>query len=59
MSWRQLQTIAETNRQILAEELREPPVYCPNDSTTLDITEAGVYHCPFDGWIWDGRPFPK
>lgn len=59
MAWRQLQTIAETNRRILVEELREPPVYCPNDSTTLDITAEGVCHCPFDGWVWDGRPFPK
>lgn len=59
MAWRQLQTIAQNNRAILREELAESPTVCPNDSTNLDIRFDGVRHCPFDGWVWDGRPFPK
>lgn len=32
------------------------PVACPNDGEPLREDKNGNLRCPFDGWIWDGRP---
>lgn len=52
MSWDQYLSIVEENRRAHREAVNTPPRFCPNDGTKLTKTR-GVYHCPFDGWIWD------
>lgn len=32
------------------------PLACPNDGEPLKAGPDGELRCPFDGWMWDGRP---
>jgi len=32
----------------------DEPIECPNDGTILLKNSAGVLHCSFDGWTWNG-----
>lgn len=55
-SWDQLgsifaQAIAEREADDAAD-----PVACPNDGEPLRADTSGNLRCPFDGWVWDGRP---
>lgn len=56
MGWEQLKTILQENRQIKAQEQREPPVACPIDGSLLDIRPDGVRNCPAGNFRWDGGP---
>ncbi len=32
----------------------ETPTECPNDGTILVRNSAGILHCKFDGFVWNG-----
>lgn len=60
MSWEQLRTATELNREYRREELSRPPLSCPNDGTPLipGPGEAQLF-CRHDGYQWprdDARP---
>jgi len=56
MSWEQVKAIQQENRQVIWEEMREPPVACPIDGTLLVIHANGVRVCPMGNYRWDGGP---
>lgn len=57
MSWEQLQAIRDSAQKSAEANAVRTPTNCPNDGTRLDRNRAGVLHCPFDGWMWDGHTF--
>ena len=62
MSWQQLASILHADAELRREELRRPPLACPNDGTPLQPAPAsaeGSLYCPHDGWQYprdDHRP---
>ena len=45
MSWAQLQSIRQEQRQTAQDERTAPLVDCPNCGTPLDVRD-GLYNCP-------------
>jgi hypothetical protein len=54
MSWDQLKTIIDTNREIREQEANEPPTACPIDGSPLEIRSDGVRNCPMGNFRWSG-----
>lgn len=55
MSWEQLISIAQEQRQYQREEEEEArkPTACPNDGEPLTEGPNGEFHCRFDGWPYN------
>lgn len=56
MAWEELLNELRADRLERQVDDAAPPVACPNDGEPLGSNEAGVLHCPSDGWVWDGQP---
>jgi len=62
VSWEQLRSIAEANRQYRQEEFSQPPKSCPNDGTPLEASPPGAsssLFCPMGDYRYpddDHRP---
>lgn len=56
MSWEQLGAIFESAVAEREADDAAPPLACPNDGTPLGTGPDGELFCPFDAWVWDGRP---
>lgn len=54
MSWEQLRSIAEAQREYAAFWAAQPPRACPNDGTPLVASARGdeELRCPHDGWSY-------
>ncbi len=55
MSWEQLWTTIQLNREEARRFATEPPVTCPHDGTLLDVMPNGNRHCPFGNYFWNGQ----
>ena len=53
MSWNQLLSILESSVDDIEEQLREPPIACPEDGEPLRAAR-GVLHCRYCGFTHDG-----
>jgi hypothetical protein len=53
--WYGLLSILTEARDIAREEEAAAPVACPNDGEPLQAGPRGELHCPFDGYVYDGR----
>lgn len=59
MSWYQLLTIRQQQRDDVNEWLDSEPQACPKCGTPLRTDPEGNLRCGFDGWTWDGTPEGK
>ena len=57
MSWEQLRSIVQQNRQEQAFWAAQPPRACPNDGTPLETGPDGSLHCRMGDYSWpqDGK----
>jgi hypothetical protein len=52
VSWEQLRSIAEQDRQEREFYAGQPPRACPNDGTPLETGPNGELFCRHDGFSW-------
>jgi hypothetical protein len=55
-SWYQLGAIFESAVTEREDDDATPPISCPHDGEPLREDPSGALRCPFDAWVWDGRP---
>ena len=55
MSWEQLKSIIDENRQAARQASSEPPVACPIDGDILDIHPDGTRNCPLGNYSYPFR----
>jgi hypothetical protein len=54
MSWEQLDTARDRNREAKRVYDQEPPVACPIDGAILEVNSLGVRNCPMGNFRWNG-----
>ena len=54
MSWEQLKTILEENRERKRRAESVPPAACPIDGKLLDVHPDGRRNCPLGNYRWNG-----
>ena len=52
MSWEQLRSIVQADRQEREFWAGQPPRSCPNDGTPLQSGPDGTLFCQHDGWTY-------
>jgi hypothetical protein len=54
MGYESLIAIYDEAIKLAMDEEFSEPTECPNDGTILIKNSAGVLHCKFDGFVWNG-----